>query len=108
MRVTLTTTSQATASRVLVETFIGSPHYVEHGEDDHPEQVHGVPVGRTRLDLAKRTRRRTRQLADEDAERHEADDQVDGVDARQKIEVLHEVATGEGVPVTNQVHPFGD
>ena len=45
---------------------------------------------------------------DEDAEHDEADQQVDGVDAGEEEEVLHEVAAGEGVPVVDQVHPLDD
>src|SRR3954468_88306 len=103
-----TSTIHATASLLSAESFTPSPHHVEQGEDDHPEEIDGVPVGRARLDHLVRASSRIGQLTDDDAEHDEPEQQVDGVDAGEEEEVLHELAAGERVALTHQVHPLGD
>src|SRR5262245_37268536 len=65
------------------KSLTASPHHVDQGEDQDPEEVDRVPVRRARLDGLLGAPQGTPQLMDGDPQRDEADQQVQEMDRRQ-------------------------
>lgn len=78
------------------------PHHIQQREDEHPQEIDGVPIGRAGFDELLRAAGRAAQLVDDDAERDEPDQQMHEVDAGEKEVVGEEVVAVQPVSGAHQ------
>src|SRR5256885_299817 len=91
--------------RVAVGWGMGSPHQVEEGEDDDPQQVDHVPVQDALFDQRGSALVGRGQFAEGDAEDEQAEEQVGEMDAGED-EVVAEELVGDRVALADLGVPF--